>query len=111
MRPLEVVMPQPRPEGAGTSPRAGIGHGIRPASNQGLNKALGLAVGLWAIGPRARQPHARAGGTLLKAAAHIRAAVIGQDPLHDDAATSEPLNGASEKPGRRRARLLRQHFD
>ena len=111
MRPLGVVMTQPRPERLAASPRAGVGHRVRPLPQQRLDEAFGFAVGLWSVRARARQSNPGAGGTPLKAMTAIRAAVVGEHALHDDPPSSKPLERPTQKAAGGGARLIGKHFD
>ena len=77
-----VVEPLTRAE-SGTSVRGvGIGDGIGPFAEQGLNHAFGFAIGRWAVGTSAFGGDAQPAAGFAKRSRAVRAAVVGQDPLH-----------------------------
>src|SRR6476620_7012331 len=111
MRPLKVVVTQPGTQRLGASPGARIGDGVSPVTKQGLDETLGFAVRLWSIGACPTHSDTAAARTLLKPSADVTAAVIGEHALHDDAASSKPVDGATQEGRGRGAGLIRKDFD
>ena len=111
MRPLEIVVPQPRAQRLRPTPGAGIRDGVRPATKERLDEPFGFAVGLRTVGARPDQPHLCATGGCEEAATDVTAAVVGQDTLDDYSPPRKPGNGAAQEGRSRGARLLRQDFD
>jgi len=107
MRPLDVVMTEPGPKRFDALPRAGVRDSVRPATNQRLNETFGFAVGLRPIRPRPDEAHARPRRALLEALTDIAAAVVREDALHDDAASSKPPDGSTQEAGGGHAGLVR----
>ena len=73
---------------------------VGPLGEEGLDEALGLAVGLWAIGPGATMAGLDGGERPSVGRARIGPGVVGQDPLDADPVTSEPDRRVEQGPGR-----------
>src|SRR5438477_6402903 len=101
-------MSEPWSQGERATPRAGIGHGIRPAANQRLNEAFGLSVGLRTTRSATDQPDARALRDVGKHRRHIGAAVVGQDPFDGYASTRKPADGTPQERRGSAAALIGQ---
>src|SRR5690606_24508154 len=81
MRPMPVVVVQPRNQGLGALCRVGIGTGVGPFAQAGLNQPLSLAVGAGGVGACAKVAHAEAAGQAAEAAGSVARAVVGEDAL------------------------------
>src|SRR5262245_36893049 len=110
MVPMAIVIVQPAAERGGAVSGRGIGHGIRPFTQQGLDEPLGFAIGAGGVGPReavGEVVSARGGSHQLRA---VPIAIVTEHPLGDDAAPPEPLQGAAHERHDRWGALVRQHF-
>src|SRR5579871_5583421 len=74
-----------------------VGAGVGPFAQGGLDKALGLAVGFWRVGPGADVPDPALGEAGAEGVAPVGRAVIGHDALDADAETGEPGERAVEE--------------
>ena len=103
-------MPEPGPQRAAASPRAGIGT-LRPRPHEVWMKrsALPLVCGRYGR-VRRRRIRRRAGRRGGKTWLQIDAAVVGEDPLDADAPPRKPLDGAGQEGRRRRGGLRGQDF-
>src|ERR1700687_1130583 len=89
MRSFLIVELQPGAESGTAVGGVGIGVGIGPFAQQGLNHAFGFAVSLRAIGTSAFSGDAEPAAGFAKRSRAVSAAVVSQDPLHADAAVAE----------------------
>jgi hypothetical protein len=86
-----VVVGDPGVEAGGTLCGGGVGPGVGPVAQAGLDEALDLAVGARGVGPGADVAQARAGTGVAEGAAAVAAAIVGHDPL--DAAPQRANQG------------------
>src|SRR5712671_1711727 len=101
-----VIEAEIRAEG-GRPPRgAAIGHAIGPLAEQGLDKALGLAVGLRSIGAGVALADRPGAADATETTRAIRHGVVGEQSADADPASAKPGQRALEKAraGRRVAR-------
>jgi hypothetical protein len=85
------------------------GRGVGPLADAGLDKPLGLAVGLRGVGPGALVGHGMAGECFGKALAAVGGAVVGHDALGDDAMRLEPGQCSIEEGHGTLLPLIGQH--
>src|SRR6516165_838594 len=86
----EVVVTEPSGQGSTTLAGAGIGPNVGPLAQQGLDEALGLAIGLRSIGPGPQVSHALGGAVGAKDLRDVRRSIVRQDATDADPALSEP---------------------
>jgi len=106
--PIVVVQPagkRRRPVGRGD-----IRDGVGPLAEQGLDEALGLAIGAGRVGTREALGEAAGAAQGGQAVGPIGRPVVREDALHDNAASSEPGEGAPQKAGDGDGPLIRQDF-
>jgi hypothetical protein len=88
--------------------RTGIGLGVGPLAQAGLDEPFRLAVGARRVGSGALVSGAGRCHRRPEGFAAVGGAVIGHDPLDADALTAEPRQCATEKPDRALLFLVRQ---
>src|SRR5262245_44594819 len=110
MRPVAIVVTEPRSQGAGAAPGARIDGAVRPFAQERLNESLGFAIRLGPIGTRSNLPDAQPGAEVAKAMRVVRGAVIGHRAFDPNAAATKPPMGPAQKPRGRAAMLIREHF-
>ena len=92
-----VVVVQPGVDGLAALAGAGIGSGVGPFAQGGLDEALGLAVGPGRVGPGAQMPEAGVGAGVAEIVRAVGRAVVGHDALDGDAVAAEPAERAVEE--------------
>src|SRR5690242_11438089 len=97
MSPVLVVPGEPTGQIDGSPLGGPEWDGIGPFAQQGLNEALGLAVGLWRVGPGADVPDREHPQDLAEQAGNVAGAVVDHHPLHPYAAVPEPAQGTDEE--------------
>lgn len=110
MWPLVIVPGQPSGQVGGAAIRRRERDGIGPFAQQGLDEALGLAIGLRRVGSGADVPDAQHPQHLAEQPGDVAGPIVGHHPLDPDAARPEPAQGANEEACRRSPPLIRQHF-
>src|SRR5215212_8391925 len=107
-----VVVPDPSVKGGDAVGAGGVdGAAIGPAAKHRADKALGLAVGAWPVGPRAQVLEAeRSAGQGVHGRA-IASAVVAHHALDGDAVTGVKSDRAPEKPGRCGRLLVGEDLD
>src|SRR5215471_3230828 len=85
MRPMPVVSVQPNWQLGSPPVRGWIGLGVGPLAQGGLDKALGLAVGLWGIGLGSGVVEAEFAAGVAEGEGFVAGAVVGHDAGHGDA--------------------------
>src|SRR6516225_8668829 len=103
-----VVMVEPRRQCSTAFLGTGIGLGVGPFAQTGLDEPLRLAVGAGGVGSGALVSGAGRCHRRPERFASVGGAVIGHDPLDADALTAEPRQRAAEKPDRALLFLVRQ---
>src|SRR5512132_4612223 len=111
MATLPIVVVQPSEQRLGAVARSGIGAAVGPLAQQGLDEALGLAIGARSVRARPAVMHASAAAEAGKAIRDISRAVIRHHPADADAVPPEPRPSAPQELRRRGPALIRQHFD
>ena len=103
---LEVVVFDPRSHGSGSLCRGGVGRGIEPVAQAGLDESFGLAVGSGCVrfGADVACTDLAEHG-LEGVAVGIGEGVVGHDALDGHVVSFEPLGGAAEELGRSLAAL------
>src|SRR5438034_5330661 len=83
----------------------------RPTPQGRLDKAFGLAIRPWSIGPRAMRAHMKraAGGPEARGA--VAGAVVGQDAAHAYAVLPEPAERAAHERAHGHAELIGQQLE
>src|SRR5215212_5420194 len=95
-----VVVVEPAVKGFGAFGAVAVDGAVGPVGEQGADKALGFAVGLWAVGPGAPVANAqRSAGDSVNGLA-IGRAVVGQQLLDGDAVAVIKGNGATKEGDR-----------
>jgi hypothetical protein len=110
VRPMPIVVVQPASQRGGAVRRGGVGDHVRPLAQQGLDEALGLAIGTRGVGSRKAVVEGQrlaGGGDQARA---IGRAVVAEHALGHDAAPGEPRDGATQKAGDCDALLIAQDF-
>ena len=88
VRAMEVVVVEEEVKASGALVGVGIGVGVSPLAEGGLDEALGLAVGLWGVGPGEAVLEAEGGeggGGTARRAPLRRLAVEAQQVVHGQA--------------------------
>ena len=99
MRPMDVVKVEPAGQRRGSILGAGEGPGIGAFAHDGLNEALGLAVGARRVGLGAQVAQAGGDTGVAEGMAAVGAAVVGHDALDGDAVAGEPGERPAEEGG------------
>src|SRR5207247_2392346 len=100
MGPGAIIMLQPARQHPGAIGGGVVGPRIGPLAQQGLDEALGLAVGAGGVGARALmgEPQGAAGGA--KAAGAIARSIVREETAHAPPARADPGEGPPhEAPG------------
>jgi hypothetical protein len=107
---VPIVVVQPARQGCLPLEGAGIGPAVGPLPQQGLDEALGLAVGLGGVGPGP----AVSDGQGVKRGGHdaraVAGAVVAQHALDPHAPPREPFDRAPQEAGDRLAALVEEDF-
>ena len=111
MRSLAIVKLQIGTKVLPTVARGFIRFGIGPLAEQGLDEALGLAVGPRRVGPRPEMAQLEVRTRGAKESGHVAAAVIAHHPANDDAPGRKPGQGPAEKGGAGGRELVGQDLD
>ena len=99
MRAMPVVVVEEGWEAGGALSGVGVSMSVGPFAQGGLDEALGVAIGLWSVGPGEAVLEAEGGGVLHGAGA-IAGAIIGVEPLSFDAVPGkESQSGMEESDG------------
>jgi len=106
-----VVVPHVAGEGVGAACRGDIGAAIGPLAQQRLDKAFGFAIGPRRIGPGPFVPELPSATRLRKDLGAIATAVVRQNPLDPDPASSKPVERPPEEGRADVAPLRRADFD
>src|SRR5215813_14965207 len=101
-------MAEPRQQCGAAFLRTGIGLGVGPLAQAGLNEPFRLAIGARRIGSGALVRGAGCRHRPPECLASVSGAVVGHDPLDADALTGEPSERAAEKADRALFFLVRQ---
>lgn len=105
-----IVEAQPGRQGAGPLGRGAVDGPVGPALGEGLDEALGLAVGAGPVGPGAAVADAQLpAGVPVKVRA-VGRAVVGEDPLDRDPLGGEPGQRPPEKGAGALLALVGQHL-
>ena len=107
--PVEPVKPSGEVRVSGL--RCRIGEAVGPFAQEGLDEALGLAVGLGRVGSGEDVADAQPSQRLGEAAGAVGAAIVGHHPLGPDAVRTEPAQGAEQEGGGGVPALVAQHLD
>src|SRR5215831_5271000 len=97
MRAVPVVAVKPSWQFGGSFFGSVVGLRISPLAKAGLNESLGLAVGLWRIGPGADVLEAEAPTGVLEGEGFVARAVVGHDALDRHAQGRIIGNGSLEE--------------
>ena len=111
MAPAAVIDRQIAAQPAVSLLRVWDGHGIGPFLAEGLDKALGLAVGSGRVGPGADVPQPQGLAGPGERLGDVGRAVIAHHPAALDALAVEPGDGSAEEADHRWLLLIRQHLD
>jgi hypothetical protein len=106
MAALPIVVVQPGGQRLGAVPRAQVGPAVGPLAQEGLNEALGLAVGARGVGTGAEVADAGAPTEAREPIRDIAGAIVGQDAPDADPVPSKPRPGAPQELRRRHAPLV-----
>jgi len=87
------------------------GHRVGPLPAEGLDKALGLAIGAGGVGPGADALDAKGSAGFGKCFGDVGRAVVAHHPTALNALTVEPGDSPAEKADHRGLLLIRQHLD
>src|SRR4029450_13092010 len=111
MRSLLIVVAQPSGQVGGAAVGAAVRQGVGPLTQERLDEALGLAVGLGRVGPGGDVARGQEPTHLAKEARDVARAVVGHHALDPDALALEPAQRADQEAGDRLALLIRQDLD
>ena len=95
---LVVVVAQPARQVGGAGVGAAVRQGVGPLAQQGLDEALGLAVGLGRVGPGADVAQAEQPAGLAEQARDVARTVVGHHPLDPDAELLNQRSARTRKP-------------
>src|SRR5215213_2881949 len=104
----EVVVGEPAWEGGGALGGGAVDRSVGPATRDGLDEALGLAVGAGPVGAGEQVSDLELVAGLGVSAGAIAGAVVAEHALDGDAHRREPDDRALEEAGGCRSQLVRQ---
>src|SRR6188474_290879 len=106
-----VVVLEPAVKGCGSFCAVAIERGVGPAAEQSSDEALGLAVGLWTVGPRAQMAYCHgATGDGVDGRA-VGRAVVGDQALDGDSMAGIERRRAAQERDRGRGLLIVEDLD
>src|SRR5436190_8020692 len=106
-----VVAPEPAVKGSGPLGRRAVDGAVGPAAEHRADEALGLAVGLGPVGPRAQVPDPQDAAGERMDRRDVGRSVVGHDALDPDAVAAEEANGAAEERDSGLGLLVAQDLD
>ena len=94
VRAMEVVVVKEEEEASGALVGMGVGVSVGPFAQRGLDETLGLAVGLWSVGPGEAVLEAEGGnGGGAHGVCAVAGAVVGVEALCGDAVLLKESEG------------------
>ena len=106
-----VVPPESAGEGARAVRAGGVGAAVGPAAQQGLDEALGLAVGARRVGPGTQVAQPKLLAMHSPGARAVGGAVVGHHLLDGDPLRREPAQRPLEEGERVGPAVAQQHLD
>ena len=107
-----VVITEPQPGGKGTGSFCSrvIDRSVCPALVEGLDEALGFAIGPLPVGAGAAVADTHLGTGLAVKVRAVGRSIIGEDPLNHDPLGGKPLHSAQHEAAGGLFLLIRQHL-
>ena len=93
VRAMEVVVVKEEEEACGALVGMGVGVSVGPFAEGGLDEALGLAVGLWSVGPCEAVLEAEGGDGGAHGVSAVAGAIVGVEALGGDAVLLKESEG------------------
>ena len=110
VRAMEVIVVKEEVKACGALVGMGVGVSVGPFAEGSLDKAFGLAVGLWSVGPGEAVLEAEGGDGGAHGVGAVAGAIVGVDALGGDAVLLQESEGGVEEGDGTAGGLVREEL-